>query len=143
MPLCYLSEYRLYNSKSATCWSELRTTIGTKIRSQLRSGTPAILEMYVHTKMQVRSDVELNATVQELLDKEINLSISNHGGKISIVKIQEGKLYITMSGGCQVTLRHRLEVMLKTVAPEIKEIIDSTDHAAGKRPFYSRHGVAT
>ena len=30
------------------------------------------------------------------------------------------------------------EVMVKRVAPEIVEIIDATDHAAGKLPFYPR-----
>jgi hypothetical protein len=31
--------------------------------------------------------------------------------------------------------------MLKRVAPEIEEIVDATDHAAGKQPFYPRHEV--
>jgi Mrp family chromosome partitioning ATPase len=39
----------------------------------------------------------------------------------------------------QVTLRQGLEVMLKRVAPEIDEIVDTTNHAAGKQPFYPRH----
>jgi hypothetical protein len=29
-----------------------------------------------------------------------------------------------------------LEMMVKRVAPEIVEIVDATDHAAGKQPFY-------
>jgi len=29
--------------------------------------------------------------------------------------------------------------MLKRVAPEIEEIIDATDHAAEKQPFYPRY----
>ena len=58
---------------------------------------------------------------------------------------RQGKLFITMSGGCQgcgssqVTLRQGFEVMLKRVAPEIEEIVDTTNHAAGKQPFYPRH----
>jgi len=32
------------------------------------------------------------------------------------------------------------EVMVKRVAPEIVEIVDATDHAAGKQPFYQRAG---
>ena len=92
-----------------------------------------------------RSDAELYTVVQELLDKQVNKSIANHGGKISIVEVWQGKLFISMSGGCQgcassqVTLRQGFEVMLKRVAPEIEETIDATDHAAGKQPFYPRH----
>nr|WP_181375570.1 NifU family protein [Polaromonas sp. E3S] len=126
-------------------WSGLKAAIGTAIRTQLLTGVPAILEMYVHTGTQGRSDAELNTAVQELLDKEVNRSIANHGGKISIVDVRQGKLFITMSGGCQgcassqVTLRQGFEVMLKRVAPEIEEIVDTTNHAAGKQPFYPRH----
>jgi len=126
-------------------WSGLKAAIGAAIRTQLLTGVPAILEMHVHTGTQGRSDAELHAAVQELLDKEVNRSIANHGGKISIVDIRQGKLFITMSGGCQgcassqVTLRQGFEVMLKRVAPEIGEIVDATDHAAGKQPFYPRH----
>ena len=129
----------------AASWSGLKADIGMAIRKQLRTGVPAILEMSVHNGTQGRTDAELTSAVQELLDKEVNRSIANHGGKISIVEVRQGKLSITMSGGCQgcassqVTLRQGFEVMLKRVAPEIEEIIDVTDHAAGTQPFYPRH----
>jgi len=123
-------------------WSGLKAAIGTAIRTQLLTGVPAILEMHTHTGTQGRSDAELNTVIQELLDKQVNRSIANHGGKISIVKVRQGKLFIKMSGGCQgcassqVTLRQGFEVMLKMVAPEIEGIVDATDHAAGKQPYY-------
>lgn len=132
--------------ESSASWSGLKAAIGTAIRTQLLTGVPAILEMAVHTSTQGRSDAELGAAVQELLDREVNRSIANHGGKISLVDVREGKLFITMSGGCQgcaasqVTLRQGFEVMVKRVAPEIVEIVDATDHAAGKQPFYPRAG---
>ncbi len=125
-------------------WSGLKAAIGTAIRTQLLTGIPAILEMYAHNGTQGRSDAELNTVVQELLDKQVNKSIANHGGKISIVEVRQGKLFITMSGGCQgcassqVTLRQGFEVMLKRVAPEIEEIVDTTNHAAGKNAYYPR-----
>jgi len=128
-------------------WSELKSAIGTAIRKQLLTGVPAILDMDVHSGTQGRSDAELTTVVQALLDNEVNRSIAKHGGKISIVEVLKEKLYITMSGGCQgcgssqVTLRQGFEVMLKRVAPEIEEIIDATDHAAGKQPFYPQHEV--
>jgi NFU1 iron-sulfur cluster scaffold homolog, mitochondrial len=40
----------------------------------------------------------------------------------------------------QVTLRQGFEVMVRRVATEIVDIIDTTDHAAGKKPFYRRSG---
>ena len=127
-------------------WSGLKLAIGMAIRTQLLSGVPAILEMAIHAGTQGRADAEVRVAVQVLLDKEVNRSIANHGGKISIVDVSEGKLFITMSGGCQgcassqVTLRQGFEAMVRRVAPEIMEIVDATDHAAGKEPFYRRPG---
>ena len=127
-----------------TSWSGLKAAIGTAIRTQLLTGVPAILEMAAYANTQGRSDAELGVVIQELLDREVNRSIANHGGKISLVDVREAKLFITMSGGCQgcassqVTLRQGFEVMVKRVAPEIEEIVDATDHAAGKQPFYPR-----
>ncbi|MFT6917826.1 MAG: Fe-S cluster biogenesis protein NfuA [Cognaticolwellia sp.] len=145
-------------------WTGLKVAIGSAIRAQLLTGVPAILEMYIHTGTQAsilnrtqasilsgtqrRSDTELMTVIQVLLDKEINPSIANHGGKISIVEISQRKLYISMSGGCQgcassqVTLRQGFAVMLKRVAPEIEEVVDTTNHSAGKQPFYPRHEEA-
>ena len=126
-------------------WSGLKAAIGTTIRTQLLTGVPAILEMAACASTQGRSDAELGVIVQQLLDGQVNRSVANHGGKISLVEVREGKLFISMSGGCQgcassqVTLRQGLEVMVKRVAPEIEEIVDATDHAAGKQPFYPRH----
>lgn len=131
--------------ESGASWGGLKSAIGTAIRTQLLTGVPAILEMAVYASTQGRSDAELGVVVQQLLDKEVNRSIANHGGKISLVEVREGKLFIRMSGGCQgcassqVTLRQGFEVMLKRVAPEIEEIVDATDHAAGMQPFYPRH----
>ena len=127
----------------ASC-AGLKAAIGTAIRMQLLTGVPAILEMAASASTQGRSDTELGMVVQQLLDKEVNRSIANHGGKISLVEVREGKLFIRMSGGCQgcassqMTLRQGFEVMVKRVAPEIEEIVDATDHAAGKQPFYPR-----
>jgi Fe-S cluster biogenesis protein NfuA len=137
-------------------WTGLKAAIGSAIRTQLLTGVPAILEMYIYTGTQAsilngtqrRSDTELMTVIQVLLDKEINPSIANHGGKISIVEISQRKLYISMSGGCQgcassqVTLRQGFDVMLKRVAPEIEEVVDTTNHSAGKQPYYPRHEEA-
>jgi Fe-S cluster biogenesis protein NfuA len=125
-------------------WDGLKARIGATIRTQLLSGVRAILEVPLETGGGSRDDAQLREVVQELLDREANPSIAAHGGKISIVDLREGRLYISMSGGCQgcaasqVTLRQGFEVMLRRVAPEIVEVVDTTDHSRGKSPFYQR-----
>jgi len=125
-------------------WSALKSAIGAAIRTQLLTGVPAIFEAPRDTGARERTDAGIRALVQELLDREVNRSIASHGGRISIVDVREGTLFIAMSGGCQgcaassVTLRQGFEVMVRRVAPEIVDIVDTTDHAAGEKPFYQR-----
>lgn len=125
-------------------WTGLKAAIGAALRAQLLSGLPAVLETVASGDPPARSDAELGVAVQELLDREVNRSIASHGGKISLLEVRDARLFITMSGGCQgcassqVTLRQGFEVMVKRVAPEITAIVDATDHAAGRQPFYPR-----
>lgn len=127
-------------------WAALKPGIGTVIRAQLVTGVPAILEAPRTAGAWGRTDAEVRAVVQELLDRQVNRSIAAHGGQISIVDVRDRNLFVAMSGGCQgcaasqVTLRHGFEVMVRRVAPEIVDIVDTTDHAAGKKPFYERTG---
>ena len=129
---------------AGTSWNGLRAEVGAAIRAQLLSGIPAILEASRAPSVWGRSDAEVRAVIQELLDGEVNRSIANHGGQISIVDVDDGVLSVAMSGGCQgcasstVTLRQGFEVMVRRVAPEIVDIVDTTDHAAGTKPFYER-----
>ncbi len=128
----------------STEWSGLKSAIGTAIRTQLLTGVPAILETPSNAITGGRTDAEFRSVVKELLDREVNRSIAGHGGQISIVDVRDGNLSIAMGGGCQgcaasqVTLRQGFEVMVRRVAPEIVDIVDTTDHTAGKTPFYPR-----
>ena len=123
-------------------WAGLKAAVGAAIRAQWLSGVPAIPETAGASGAAARSDAELGLAVQQLLDREVNRAVANHGGKITLVEVRDRRLLITMSGGCQgcasshVTLRQGFEVMVNRVAPEITEIVDATDHAAGRQPFY-------
>ena len=107
---------------------------------------PALLEALHTAGAWGRTDVEVRAIVQDLLDRQVNRSIAAHGGQISIVDVRDRNLFVAMSGGCQgcaasqVTLRQGFEVMVRRVAPEIVDIVEMTNHAAGKKPFYERTG---
>lgn len=87
-------------------------------------------------------DGPLAERVQTVIDREINPAVASHGGEIALVEVREDVAYIEMSGGCQgcgmarVTLKQGVERMLREAVPEIKEIVDVTDHAAGDNPYY-------
>ena len=85
---------------------------------------------------------ELSQKVAEIINNEVNPAVASHGGVVELVGVDENKAIIAFGGGCQgcgmadVTLKQGVEVMIKEKVPEIVEVIDSTDHAAGTNPFY-------
>lgn len=80
--------------------------------------------------------------VQRILDEEINPAVATHGGHVTLLDVKDGAVYVQLGGGCQgcgmvdVTLRQGIEVRIKQVVPEIREVIDATDHAGGRNPYY-------
>lgn len=123
-------------------WTALLKPIGAAIRAQLVSGAPCILERPPQVQSGDETDSERAERVQGLINREINPSIASHGGSISVERVEGDVLYVRMSGGCQgcaasaVTLRQSVEVMLRRAAPEIRELVDLTDHSAGSAPYY-------
>ena len=85
---------------------------------------------------------ELSQKVAEIINSEVNPAVASHGGVVELVGVDEDKAIIAFGGGCQgcgmadVTLKQGVEVMIKEKVPEIIQVIDSTDHAAGTNPFY-------
>ncbi len=80
--------------------------------------------------------------VQHALDERINPAVANHGGHVSLVAIDDDTVYLRFGGGCQgcgminVTLKQGVEKILFSDVPQIKKVMDVTDHAAGANPYY-------
>ncbi|MDH4121378.1 MAG: NifU family protein [Deltaproteobacteria bacterium] len=87
---------------------------------------------------EVQADI-----VRNLLEKEINPSVAGHGGFFTLVKVEDNNVYVSLGGGCQgcgmanVTLKQGLEKRLRQVLPELNQVVDVTDHAAGTQPYYT------
>ncbi|DAC42649.1 MAG TPA: iron-sulfur cluster assembly accessory protein [Candidatus Poseidoniales archaeon] len=85
---------------------------------------------------------DLSQRVAEVIDKNVNPAVASHGGHVDLVGVDENKAIIAFGGGCQgcgmadVTLKQGVEVMIMDNVPEIVEVVDATDHAAGANPFY-------
>ena len=86
---------------------------------------------------------ELATKVQELLDSTINPAVAGHGGYVELLDVKDNIVYLQMGGGCQgcgaadITLKAGIERLIKEEIPEIVEILDTTDHAAGANPYYT------
>ena len=80
--------------------------------------------------------------VQKVLVEKINPSVQSHGGFVELVAIEDGTAFLRFGGGCQgcgminVTLKQGVEKALFAEVPQIKKVMDVTDHAAGDNPYY-------
>ena len=80
--------------------------------------------------------------IQEVIDSRINPGVGMHGGHVTLLEVKDDTAYIALGGGCQgcgmvdVTLKQGIEAMIKETVPDIREVIDTTDHAAGKNPYF-------
>jgi Fe/S biogenesis protein NfuA len=91
--------------------------------------------------------IELEGTtaekVQQLLDQQINPSLAMHGGFAGLDRVEDETAYVTMGGGCQgcavsaMTLREGIARSIQEAIPEVKEVVDITDHALGENPYFA------
>ena len=89
-------------------------------------------------------DAPLADRVAYVLESEVNPSIASHGGRVSLVTVEDDKdVVLQFGGGCHgcsmvgVTLKDGVERTLRQRLPEIGAIRDVTDHASGENPYYS------
>jgi Fe/S biogenesis protein NfuA len=83
--------------------------------------------------------------IASVLEQLVNPSIASHGGRADLLALDadEGVAYLRLSGGCQgcamsqMTLKQGIETTLLDEVPELKRVIDVTDHGGGENPFYS------
>ena len=73
--------------------------------------------------------------INEVIEQDIRPALMSHGGNIEVVKYEEQKLYVKLSGGCRgcpgarMTIKNGVERLVKGKIEEIEEVIDVTDHS--------------
>lgn len=97
-------------------------------------------------KVLTHEELELVGSVDEkikmLLDVEINPSLAMHGGYAELDRVEGDTAFVIMGGGCQgcglaqLTLTEGIKAQIENRIPEIREVVDVTDHASGSNPFY-------
>ncbi len=84
----------------------------------------------------------LASAVQRLIDEEINPAVASHGGFVHLLDLKDGVAYVELGGGCQgcgmaqVTLKRGVEARICEALPQVRRVVDTTDHAGGTNPYY-------
>jgi len=132
-----LDGYKVSVTQSGTeDWRQLGKRIGSAIRTFLNP-PPEIPEGDRLPSEEVRR------RVQQVLDEQINPGVASHGGFVELLDVQEDSVFIRMGGGCQgcgaadMTLKMGIERLIRENVPQVREILDATDHASGRNPYYA------
>ena len=120
-------------------WPSKGKEIGKVIRDFLALGVPPIVIEAIEEQ-----DDEVFKEVDDLIENLVNPSVGMHGGVVKLIRVMDGKAYVTMGGGCQgcsaasVTLKKGVESMIVAKVDEINEVVDITNHDAGANPYYKK-----
>jgi Fe-S cluster biogenesis protein NfuA len=123
-------------------WPELIKRVEAILEAFLVSGF-ALSQEQVEDRMMLigRGTKE---KIQYLLAHKINPGVAAHAGFVELIDVRDNNVYIRLGGGCQgcgaadFTLRQGIEAIIRKEVPEILQVLDVTDHAAGMNPYYQR-----
>ena len=79
--------------------------------------------------------------IEVLFDEQVRPALAAHGGNVEIIDLDNDKLFVRLSGGCQgcssskATLKDGIQTLVKQNFPFITEVVDLTDHVSGENPY--------
>jgi Fe-S cluster biogenesis protein NfuA len=128
--------------QDAAPWQTVGKAVGGAIRAALAAGAPAVAAAARRPAAASLDDDTLYERVAELFDRQVNPMVARHGGRVELIDVQDAVVMLRMGGGCQgcgmadVTLRQGIEGMLAQTIPEVRGIVDITDHTSGANPYF-------
>jgi Fe-S cluster biogenesis protein NfuA len=120
-------------------WEDNAPRVGAAIRDAIAGGNAVSEEV---TESQLAPE-ETQRRVQQVLDTIINPAVASHGGFVRLLDVTNNTVFLEFGGGCQgcgmvsVTLKYGVERTIRDEVPEVGAIMDTTDHAAGRNPYYA------
>jgi len=126
--------------QSPAPWQAVGKSVGVAIRTAMASDLPP-LSAPPRLPNAVNDDA-LYEQVAKVFEEQVNPMVARHGGRVELIDVQDAVVMLRMGGGCQgcgmadVTLRQGIEGLLAQAAPEVRGIVDITDHTSGANPYF-------
>ena len=120
-------------------WMPVAKQVGEAIRTVINSGDKIVAD---NVLANMPAPDAIRQKVLDVLNNEINPAVASHGGWVELIDIKGNEVFIKMGGGCQgcgmadVTLKQGVEKSIRLAVPEVGAIMDTTDHASGRKPYY-------
>ena len=80
------------------------------------------------------NDQEILDAVNAIMEEDVKPALASHGGGANVTRVENGVVYVELQGGCRgcpgarMTMKNGIETLLKERIPEVKEVVDVTDH---------------
>lgn len=109
-------------------WEILANPLANLINDHIEKNEPIVVNLIQSADDDV-NDPEIVKKIKAVLNKEIRPVVALDGGDIVFSKFEDNILYIHMRGACAgcpsstATLKEGIEVRMKEVFPEIKEVL--------------------
>ena len=131
--------------RSPAAWPVVGKAVGQAIRAALAGAQPPVTSKPAASPKAGTAPVDdaLYERVADLVESQVKPMVARHGGRVELIDVQDAVVMVRMAGGCQgcgmadVTLRQGIEAMLQQHVPEVKGIVDITDHTAGSNPYFA------
>ena len=123
-------------------WEEISEQVEAVLTAYFVSGLALTREQVEERMMLIGRNTR--EKIEYLIDHQINPGVAAHAGFVQLIEVKDDTVYVRLGGGCQgcsaadFTLRQGIESIIRREIPEIRQILDITDHAAGLNPYYRK-----
>ncbi len=99
--------------------------------------------------VDLAADGDLAEAVSLVIDRIVNPMLDQHGGYAQLVGVEGTRVFVQMGGGCHgcsiswLTLKSGITKTIIERVPQVTEVVDVTDHAAGENPYFTSDDGAT
>src|SRR3989440_5325859 len=126
--------------QSPVPWQAVGKAVGLVIRAAMTTDLPPVSA--APRPPNAVNDDALYERVASVFEEQVNPMVARHGGRVELIDVQDAVVMLRMGGGCQgcgmadVTLRQGIEGLLAQAVPEVRGIVDITDHTSGANPYF-------
>lgn len=123
-------------------WPKVAARLIPSLKKTIAQGGELISAEAIRRMKESYNEEDIAGQIQDLIEAAINPQLASHGGWVRLVKMENRDVYLEMGGGCQgcaaskQTLKFGIERAIRDLCPQVREIIDVTDHASGTNPYY-------
>ena len=127
---------------TSDAWPKVAAKLIPRLKETVARGGELISSDAIARMKQDSDEGSLAARIEALFEARINPSLASHGGWVRLVRIVDRDVHVEMGGGCQgcaaskQTLQFGIERAIRDLCPQVREVVDATDHASGENPYY-------